>query len=177
MDHDSNSSETQSETQSDSKSENQRDTKSVKCKQFITSFTPLGEVEKGKTCPQCLQFLSISMFRCKKGTRYGAQGTIRNYKCRICESGETVKGVDVNVEDMKKKIYDLEDRLSVFEKSYTRDTALTAFILNALLRPHGFDLIKAEDKMHRGEELIIPSSRIDNTQLDQSRTRSTLSKL
>lgn len=148
-----------------------------KFKQFITTFTPLGEIERGKDCPQCGKFLSISMFRCKKGTRFGKQGTIRNNKCRTCESGEVVEGVNINIEEMKKKISELQIRIDEYEEKYTTDMNLTAFVLNALLRPHGYDLEKAEKKKNKGEELIILSSKIDNTIPEQLKPRSTLSKL
>lgn len=53
---------------------------------YNSSFTPLGEKEQSKECPSCKRFLPPPKFKCRPGTRDGKKGTIRNCKCRECES-------------------------------------------------------------------------------------------
>lgn len=58
---------------------------SVAKRLYITTFTPNGEDELGKVCPQCNKFLEASSFNSRRGKRNNIQGMIRNSACLKCE--------------------------------------------------------------------------------------------
>lgn len=139
-------------------------------KQYITSFTPITEIERGKTCPGCNEFLKPGDFRSKKGTRYGLSGTIRNNKCRQCESGmevmeKTKSDLGEEIKDHKKEIYNLRSELDEYKQSMSDAMKLIMFTLETLLEPHRLDLDEVERRMNANERITLSSgTRTNNRQ-------------
>jgi hypothetical protein len=57
---------------------------------YVTTFTPDGEDEPGKVCPQCNKYLASTAYNSRRGKRNGVKGIIRNSACLKCE-GKTSK--------------------------------------------------------------------------------------
>lgn len=54
-------------------------------KKYNSTFTPSGEPEDSKICPECDQLLEPGKYKMKYGSRDGIEGCIRNRTCRSCE--------------------------------------------------------------------------------------------
>lgn len=139
-------------------------------KQYITTFTPMSEIERGKTCPGCNEFLKPEDFRSRRGTRYGVSGMIRNNKCRQCESGvevmeKTKADLNEEVKDLKKEIYDLRAELDEYKRGVSEAMKLVMFTLETLLEPHRLDLEEVERRMKADERITLSSgARTNNRQ-------------
>ena len=127
-------------------------------KQYISTFTPLNEPERGKECPSCNRFLEINRFRSKKGVRNGIQGTIRNNRCRDCESGNHIQ----ERIDSKEEIKILRENISVLEEKieeYDSDlqVAMTSIVrtFDLLLEPYGLNIEKIEKDRKLGKEITL----------------------
>lgn len=89
--------------------------------EYVSTFTPDGQMETDKLCSHCHRLLAPSQFRMTHTVRQGVSGIVRNSKCRKCESLSNERYLSKN----------LEQRLTAIETEIaaSREESASAILL------------------------------------------------
>jgi hypothetical protein len=134
--------------------------KMTKFRQYLTTFTPLGEPEKGKMCPSCKVFLEINRFRSTKGTRGGVMGTIRNNKCRICEDGirkpkTFLSNTEEDINKLNEQIEYLKDENANIKKIFNGAMDDIDTVFDIILKKYDINLKEIKETINSGQEVTL----------------------
>lgn len=146
----------------------------VKHKEYITQFTEKGEIERGRTCPSCNIFKSPQGYRCKKGTRFGKQGIIRNSKCIECESGlckpkKKVSDYEEEINTLREEIDTLRVENAGMREIYNENQNIMDKVLSELLGVFDIDYEIAIKRVEAGEKINL-KKKILSSITDESRS-------